>query len=201
MPSAAINSAQGAPPPFPIHRFTVAEYDALGRAGILDEDSNVELLDGWIVPKMTKHPPHDSTIDLLYQLLTRLLPKAWYPRCQNVVITSDSAPEPDLAVVRGKPSDYASQHPGGENVGLIIEVADSTVGRDRKKAAIYARAGIPQYWIVNLDDRQVEIHSQPAGTGRKRTYRTREVLRGRSSFDIVLDGKSIGSLAVRDILG
>jgi Uma2 family endonuclease len=189
------------PPPFPIHRFTVAEYEALGRAGILDEDSNVELLDGWIVSKMTKHPPHDSTIDQLYQLLTQILPKGWYPRCQNVVITSDSAPEPDLAVVRGKPKDYSREHPTGDDVGLIIEVADATVGRDRKKAAIYARADIPHYWIVNLDDGQLEVYSEPSGAGRKRVYSNRKVLRGKASVELILDSKIIGPLTVRDILG
>src|SRR5687767_8474705 len=65
-------------PPFPIYRFTVAEYEELARLGVLTEDSNVELLEGWIVPKMTKYPPHDNCIDLLNHLLTRLLPPKWF---------------------------------------------------------------------------------------------------------------------------
>src|SRR5437773_4443565 len=85
-----------ASPPYPVRRFTVAEYEAIARAGILDEDSNVELLEGWIVPKMIKHPPHDSTIDLLVFLLSKLLPDGWHSRSQNVVVTDDSEPEPDI---------------------------------------------------------------------------------------------------------
>src|SRR5262245_34185472 len=202
MSTATIDSGQTAtPPPFPIHRFTVAEYWALYDAGLLTEDDKVELLDGWIVPKMTKHPPHDGTIDLVNELLRETLPPGWFPRLQNVVLTRDSAPEPDLAVVRGKAGDYRRKHPTGEDVGLVIEVADASVGRDRKKAAIYARADIPRYWIINLDDRQVEVYSQPTGAGRKRVYRQREVLRGKSQVDLFLDGKTVGSLAIREILG
>jgi Uma2 family endonuclease len=104
-------------------------------------------------------------------------------------------------VVRGKAGDYRRKHPTGEDVGLVIEVADATVGRDRKKAAIYARADIPYYWIVNLDDRQVEVLSQPTGTGRKRDYKSREVLRGKATLSIVLNARTVGSLSLREILG
>ena len=95
-----------APPPFPIHRFTVAEYNALYDAEFLTEDDKVELLDGWIVTKRTKHPPHDGTIDVIQYLLLSLLPSGWHLRIQGSVVTSDSVPEPDLAVVRGKPGDF-----------------------------------------------------------------------------------------------
>jgi Uma2 family endonuclease len=202
MPSTTVDSELVTqPPPFPIHRFTVAEYEELGRAGILTEDDNVELLDGWIVPKMTKHPPHDNTIDILQDLLSRLLPRGWYSRVQNVVITLDSAPEPDLAVVRGKPGSFGRSHPTGADVALVIEVSDATVGRDRKKAAIYARAGIPHYWLVNLDDAQIEVYSEPAGAGRKRAYRKTEVLRGKATLPLILAGKAVGSVRLREILG
>src|SRR5687767_14921881 len=111
------------PPLFPVHRFTVAEYEELGRLGIITEDDNVELLEGLIVPKMTKHPPHDSAIDLLNYILTRLLPPNWFVRVQNCVVTADSIPEPDLAVVRGRPGSYGKSHPRKADIGLIIEVA------------------------------------------------------------------------------
>lgn len=188
------------PPPFPVHRFTVAEYEELMRLGFLDEDSNVELLEGWIVPKMPKHPPHDGTIDLIVFLIQQLLSKGWFPRGQNVVITDDSAPEPDIAVVRGQPGDYRKKHPRGADVGLIVEVADSTVRRDRRKAGIYARAGVPHYWIVNLDDGQIEVFSEPRGKGAKRAYQATEVLSGGAKLAVVLDGKAVGTLRVKDIL-
>ena len=188
------------PPPYPIHRFTVAEYEELGRLGILTEDSNVELLDGWIVPKKTKHPPHDGTIDLLVYLLMRMLPLGWFPRGQNVVVTSDSEPEPDVAVVRGQPGDYRQRHPTGNDVALIVEVADSTVQRDRAKAEIYARAGIPHYWIVNLDQLQVETFSQPTGNGPNAAYQLRRVLRGSESLAVVVEGKEVGTISAEQLL-
>jgi Uma2 family endonuclease len=187
-------------PPYPIHRFTVAEYEELTRLGILNEDSNVELLKGWIVPKKPKDPPHDSRIDLLLYCLTRMLPTGWFVRVQNSVVTPDSVPEPDLAVVRGEPGSYDDDHLTGADVGLIIEVADATVRRDRRKANIYARAGVPQYWIVNLDERQVEVYSQLKGRGSRRVYAECQVLQGDAFCEIVLDGKTIGTLAVKDLL-
>jgi Uma2 family endonuclease len=190
-----------APPPYPVRRFTVAEYEAIARAGILTEDDNVELLEGWIVPKMTKHPPHDSTIDVINYLLGKLLPAGWYVRIQNCTVTSDSVPEPDLAVVRGKPGNYHERHPGGADVGLIVEVADSTVIRDRRKARIYARAGVPLYWIVNLEQRQIEIYSQPTAEGANAAYQSKQVCRDDSeSIALTLDGTAVGTILVRDIL-
>lgn len=189
------------PPPYPVHRFTVAEYEKIARAGILTEDDNVELLEGWIVPKMTKYPPHDGTIDLVVYLLNQALPRGWFPRVQNVVVTSDSEPEPDVTVVRGKPGDYYDHHPTGADIGLVIEVADSTVRRDRRKANIYARAGVPSYWIINLDEGQIEIYTQAAGKGKKLVYQSRQtLLRGDEVATLVLDGKNVGKVRVGDIL-
>ena len=188
------------PPLFPVHRFSVAEYEELGRLGILTEDDNVELLEGLIVPKMTKHPPHDSTIDLLNYFLTKLLPLNWFVRIQNCIATSDSIPEPDLAVVRGRPGDHRETHPTGADVGLIVEVADSTVARDRAKAAIYARAGIPHYWIVNLDQKQIEIFAEPTSRGKASTYDFRAVHRGDELVALMLDGKRIGEIRASEIV-
>src|SRR5438034_526801 len=151
MSSIVLPPSSPEPPPFPVRRFSVAEYEELTRLGILTEYDTVELLEGWIVPKTPKYPPHDGTIDLLNVLLMRLLPLGWYPRVQNSVVTDDSVPEPDVVVVRGSPGDYRDRHPTGADIGLVIEVAESSVSRDRRKAKIYARAGIPHYWIVNLD--------------------------------------------------
>jgi Uma2 family endonuclease len=201
-PSTAGFAQTPAPPPYPIHRFTVAQYEAIGRQGILTEDDNVELLEGWIVPKTTKYPPHDSTIDLLQFLLTKILPLGWYPRVQNVVVTDDSEPEPDVTVVRGRPGDYRRSHPTGTDVGLVIEVADSTVQRDRRKAKIYARAGIPHYWIINLDERQIETYAQPTGGGADAVYQSRQLLRGGDdTLTVTLDGAALRTLLVRDVLG
>jgi Uma2 family endonuclease len=180
---------------------TVAQYEELGRAGILTEDDKVELLDGWLVCKLTRSPYRAATVSQLHGRLTEFLPMGWFVRSHGAVITPDSVPEPDLSVVRGKPGDYRRSHPTGTDVALVIEVSDATVGRDRKKAAIFARAGIPHYWIVNLDDAQIEVHSDPSGTGRKRVYRGKEVLRGKANLSVILGGKAVGTISVREILG
>jgi Uma2 family endonuclease len=85
-------------------------------------------------------------------------------------------------------------------VGIIVQVAEGSVASDRAKADIYACADIPHYWIVNLDDGQVEVYSEPSGAGRKRVYSDRKVLRGKSAVEVILDSKIIGSLSVREIL-
>jgi Uma2 family endonuclease len=190
-----------APPPYPIHRFSVAEYEELTRIGFLSEDDKVELLEGWIVPKMPKHPPHDGTIDLLLFLLTQILPEGWYPRVQNSVVTADSVPEPDLVVVRGRPGDFRDRHPTGAEIGLVIEVADTTVTRDRAKAAIYARAAVPQYWIVNLQDLQVEVYSQLVGGGSDLDYSSPQLVKGDQALSVVLGGETVGTITARQIFG
>jgi Uma2 family endonuclease len=186
------------PPPYPIRPFSVAEYEEMTRVGILTEDDAVELLEGWIVPKMPKYPPHDNAIDLINYLLTRILPLGWFVRIQNSITTTDSVPEPDLAVVRGKPGDYGHSHPTSAAVGLIIEVAESTVKRDRIKASLYARGGIPQYWIVNLDDKQVEVYSSPPAGGE---YQPAKIYRGDDAISVVIEGRTIGAIIAREVLG
>jgi len=188
------------PPPFPIHRFTVADYEAMGDAGVLTEDDKVELLDGWIVCKSSKSPPRAATVSHLQMLLFDLVPAGWLVRSHGAVVTADSVPEPDMTVIRDKPGDYRHRHPTGADVALIVQVADGNPASDRERANIFARANIPYYWIVNLDDRQIEVFSQPTGAGRKRVYLDRSVLRGKASLDVILNSKVVGSLSVREIL-
>lgn len=177
----------------------MAQYEAMIRAGEIGEDDGVELLDGWIVPKMGKNPLHDGTVDLIDFLLRELLPAGWFVRVQNAVVTSDSTPEPDLAVVRGQPGDYRQRHPTGVEVALLIEVADTTLARDRTKAAIYARAGIPHYWIVNLPGKHVIVHSQPAGTGFDASYQSQTLAAGDDLLPLILAGQVVGSIPSRRI--
>lgn len=147
--------------PYPLRRFTVEEYERIAKAGILTEDDSVELLEGIIVEKMTKNPRHDATIDVLVQLLIRLLPDGWFCRSQNVLITGDSAPEPDVMLVRGSPQSYGTKHPRAENVPWVAEVAETSLAIDRRKRRIYARAGVRHYWIFDLTSDQIEIYTEP----------------------------------------
>lgn len=151
-------------PEFPVRRFTVEEYHRLIDDGFFADDERFELLEGWITPKMTRNPPHDVAIGLIQDQLQARLPAGWHLRVQMALTTIESEPEPDLLVVRGSRRDYLKRHPGPGDVALVIEVADSSLDRDRVlKARIYARAGIPHYWVVNLATSRVEVYSHPTG--------------------------------------
>lgn len=152
-------------------QLSVAQYHAMRDAGILDEDDAVELLEGLLVRKMTKLPPHSVATTLVKDALARVIPSVFHLRAQEPVTTTDSEPEPDVAVVRGSPRDYLARHPSSSEVALIVEVADDSLKRDRgTKLRLYARAGIPEYWIVNLRARIVEVYRDP----RSDEYGTRE---------------------------
>ncbi len=170
-------------------------------AGVLPEDERVELLEGWIVPKMPHHPPHDGTIDITEERLRGALPAGWRIRVQSAITTSDSEPEPDVAVVRGTARSFLTRHPGPADIGLLIEVSESTLQRDRtEKARLYARAQIGWYWLINLVDRQVEVHSDPTGPVAEPAFRQVRVYGIQDSVPFVLDGVEVASIPVSDIL-
>jgi Uma2 family endonuclease len=181
--------------------FSVAEYQRLTEIGILTDEDKVELLDGHVVLKMPRNPPHDSRIQKLSRLLWGIIPPGWDLRVQLAVTLATSVPEPDVAVVRGDGEDYASRHPSTAEVGLVVEVADSSLDRDRAdKGPIYADAGLPVYWIVNLVDHQVEVYTGPAGAGASAAYAHREDYRAGDTIPVTLDGAVVGQIAVADIL-
>ena len=106
-------------------------------------------------------------------------------------------PEPDVAIVRGTDDDYEHRHPGPTDVGLLVEVSDATLDRDRdEKRPAYARGGIAVYWIINLVDRQVEVYTDPGPDG----YRSSRVFTPGQVVPVVIDGRQIGQIAVDDIL-
>ncbi len=194
-PSAAVNEQ-----PFPVRRFTVDEYHRLGEAGVLTEDDRVELLEGLIVTKMIHNPPHDTSLALTDSSIRGLLPAGWHTRVQSAITTDDSEPEPDVAVVRGSIRDYATRHPGPGDIGLLVEVAESSLGRDRKKCRLYARAGIAAYWIINLVDRQIEVFGNPTGPVAEPAYRDSKTYRAGQSVPLVIGGQSLGEIPVNDLL-
>lgn len=186
--------------PGPLRRFTVQEYHRLVDAGVLDPDERVELLDGWIVAKMTRKPPHDAVVDRAAELLRDLLPAGLRVRVQSAITTSDSEPEPDLAVVRGRALDYVGHHPRPAEVAMIVEVADTSLDRDRAKAAIYARAGVPVYWIVNLAGSRIEVYEGPSGPTGEARYHGRKDHGRDANVPVVLDGQTVGDVAAADLL-
>jgi Uma2 family endonuclease len=188
-------------PDVPIYRLSVEQYHAMARAGILDEDAPVELLEGWLVQKMTKHAPHTLATLLVRRGLERLVSSEWFVNGQEPITLSDGEPEPDVFVVRGNPRDYRERHPGPEEVALVVEVAESSLQTDRgAKLRSYVRAAVPVYWIVNLKARQIEVYTEPHTTRKTAVYRQRHNFGASDTIPVVLDGAEIGGLAVRDLL-
>ena len=188
-------------PPFPVYQITVEKYHDMIRMGILTEDDPVELLEGWIVPKMPRAPAHDTAIDLAEATLRPLLPSGWRIRVQNAITTGDSEPEPALAVVEGELRAFATRHPGPDQIGLIIECAESSLATDRvDKGRIYARARIVNYWVINLVDGQVEVYTDPDPQANPAAYRTAHVYRPSQAIPLVLKGTTIAQVPVKNLL-
>jgi Uma2 family endonuclease len=165
------------------------------------DDDPIELLEGWLVSKMPKNPPHRTVTRRAFDSIARLLPAGWYVDSQEPITTPDSEPEPDVIVVRGESEQYFDRHPGPEDLALVIEVADSTVHRDRTlKKRIYARARISCYWIINLPEKQIEVYMSPSGTGSQPSYKERQDYFLTDDLPLVLDGQEVGRLPVRDLL-
>lgn len=184
-----------------LKRFSVAEYHRFVALGGVTEADRIELLEGYLVTKMSRNPPHDGTLQTLEDVLLGLLPVGWTRRGQKAAELADSVPEPDVAVVRGDPRVYYTRHPTRADIGLVIEVADTSLADDRvDKARIYARAGIVLYWIVNIPDRQVEVYTDPDPTATPPAYRTRTDYRPGDTVPVTLDGVQVGTVAVADVL-
>jgi Uma2 family endonuclease len=200
VPPPRLTGAGGETCPFgPVYRLSVEQYRQMAEVGILTKYDKVELLEGWLVAKMTKNAPHEYTISIIEEVLNRALPPGWFPRFQSSTSTPDSFPEPDIAVVRGVRSDYRQRHPGPDDVGLVIEVADTTLARDRLKRRLYARAGLPVYWIVNLPEQVLEVYTEPDSSRPEPAYRQTMILTRDKSVSLTLADASI-MLPVADLL-
>ncbi len=167
---------EAAPADWPLRRLSVAQYRRLTESGVFTEDDNIELLEGWIISKMAKNPPHDSRVMWTQEVLRRLLPPGWHCRNQCSLDTTDSVPEPDVCVVRGDILDFEDRHPTRDDVALVVEVADTSLAGDRLKRRVYARAGIRAYWIVNLVESQLEVFTEPSGLGRDADFGRESIL-------------------------
>lgn len=186
-------------PWFPVRRFSVAEYHQLMEIGILKDGDPYELLDGWITKKMTHNPAHDVCVDLLREFFSQNLPKGWRPRIQSSIALSNSEPEPDVTIVHGSARDFLSQHPTPKSIALVIEVADSSLDRDRIKSQLYAQDRVDRYWLINLSDRIIEDYSQAIGKGTAAKYKTVKVVESDDTLSLTVGRKTL-SLRVADIL-
>jgi Uma2 family endonuclease len=145
------------------HRLTVTDYHRLGQTGVLGGDDRVELLEGQLVDMSPIGPRHALAIDLLNRLLPAALGKQAWLRVQNPIVLDDaSEPQPDFAIVRHPWSGYPDAHPRPPDILLLIEVADSSLGFDLgAKLELYARAGIREFWVVDLTRNRVLVHRRP----------------------------------------
>jgi Uma2 family endonuclease len=184
----------------PLYRLTVEQYHRMIDAGVLKEGAKVELIEGLLVQKMTRNPPHEGSLARINRRLARLLPEEWVLRVQSAITLRRSEPEPDVTIARGPEERYASRHPGPRDIVLLIEVAESSLLEDRTtQATLYADARIPEYWIVNTVHNQVEVYTEPRG-GQAPAYRQRRDYGPDDEIPLVLKGQEIARLRVRDLL-
>jgi Uma2 family endonuclease len=185
--------------PYRTRRWTRREYGRLLEVGILHEDDPVELVAGRLLVAEPKRPGHSVAVELVAEALRRAFGADWTVRTQApIALDPISEPEPDVCVVPGAPRDYVTRHPA--RPPLVVEVSESSLGLDRGlKRRRYARAGIPEYWILNLVDEVLEVHRDPSGpqAGSRATYRTRAVL---ARGAVVVPRAARAGIAVADLL-
>lgn len=171
-------------------RFSVEEYHQMVLAGILKEDDRVELIAGEIIEMTPIGPRHSFCVARLtdhFAVSLHGLAVVWVQ--SPIRLSPDSEPQPDVAVIRSPLTRYADTHPGPDDVLLVIEVADTTVDHDRlRKIPLYARAGIPETWLVNLPAEVIEVHRDPTQDGYRdvRIVRRGESLAPRAFPDVTL---------------
>lgn len=154
--------------------WTVDEYHRMLEAEILTTEDRVELIEGQIIQMSPQQPPHAATTQRVFNYLNTLLAGIAFLRMQlPITLRPNSEPEPDIAVVRINPREYIDGHPTADDIFLLIEVADRTLNSDRTlKARIYAQARIPEYWIVDVNARQVYVLQEPG----EETYQQEAIL-------------------------
>lgn len=182
--------------PTTVRRFTVREYHRMAEAGILTEDDRVELLRGEVVEMEPVSSRHAACVDRLNRLLGRVGDEAVVRVQSPIRLDERSEPEPDVALLRPDPAFYAEGHPGPGDVLLVVEVADTSRGYDREvKLPLYARAGVREAWVVDLEADEIlkATGPDPEGYGRHDVRRRGDVLSPESFSEL--------ELAVEEILG
>jgi len=181
----------------PRKRFTRQDVDRLTEAGVF-EGQRYELIDGDLIDKTGQRPPHAISIQLLLDAFVALL-GASLVRVQLPMEASGkdrerSLPEPDFAVLKDRKPEFHQRHPRGDELLLVVEVSDTTARFDlSRKAELYAAAGVPEYWVLDLQRRMLIVHRQSDGA----IYRLQQLLSERDT--VTIEGRS-ESLRVADIL-
>lgn len=188
MSTVQIRERTAVPVPFPI---TVDVYEGMVQSGLLTQQDRVELIRGQIIQNMALNPPHAFVNTILMRLLIQLLPLEWTMRVQMPIRLNDSMPEPDIAIVRERGQLYRERHPQPADCAIVIEISDSTLRFDRlTKRELYRAAEIPQYWIVNVPDEQVEVYGEDAAVT---IYRTGDTV------PVIINNATIGTIEVNHL--
>jgi len=179
---------------------SVAEYLRLIDSGVLPEDPSYFLWMGRLVTKVPKDWPHVKSLSKLSLLAVRTVPEGVFVQQEQPMVLRESVPEPDLAIYRGSIEDYdRDRRPSASDAALVVEVADTRLEEDRGEVLeAYAAHGIRIYWIVNLRDGIVEVHSDPL-PGESR-YATFSAFGPDDSVPLLLDGREVARFTVRDFL-
>jgi Uma2 family endonuclease len=178
-------------------RFTVHEYHAMGRAGILHPDERVELIEGEVVPVPPIGSRHGGVVDRLNRLFVRAAGDNAIVRVQGAVRLSEySEPQPDLALLRARDDFYTRAQPTGYDTLLLVEVSHTSASFDRNvKLPLYAAAGVPEVWLVDLEADAIEVYRVPEGSA----YREQATYSGRDTVaTTALEGLEV---RVEDVLG
>jgi Uma2 family endonuclease len=161
-----------------VKHFSLDEYNRLGELGFFLGNKRVELIYGQIIEMAAKGTAHSVCSTRLNRELLKILGDRATLRGQEpIIIPPDSSPEPDYAIVRNYPDDYLSAHPSPSDIFWVIEISDSTLNFDQQvKLALYAEAAISDYWIINLQEKHLEVYSDPYRNPQKNfSYRTKRI--------------------------
>jgi Uma2 family endonuclease len=186
------------------HRITVEEYHQMIEAGVFGPEPRVELLEGVIVRRTKNSRSHDMACDLIPPVLRNLLATSQFfvsRRSPMTISDRDGEPEPDVSVLRGRPRDYASRQRTPADAAWLVEVSDTSYDYDRyQKWVTYAAARVPVYWILDLNRRRLEVHTEPIGDGEAASYARTQFYGPDDEVPLVLDGREAARFLVREIL-
>jgi Uma2 family endonuclease len=176
------------------------DENQLKTAAEIRAGSDVELIEGTTVKKPTRSLWHDAAHGRTAEIIGQLVPSHWQMLMAHPLVTADSRTEPDLLVVRGRLNDTASEPALPPDVPWVMEIADASLAFDRRtKRRIYARAAIPIYWLLNLPDRQLEVHANPSGPVPMPDYQEQRVYRLDEEVAFVLEA-DLGLVRVGDLI-
>lgn len=184
-----------------VYRLTGAQALKMRELGILRDDEDVELWNG-VLYKMTKYEPHNYTVMNMAELFRPLIPSDFHVREEKPSQHGDHyLPEPDISIARGVMRSYVYKIPPLERLALVVEVCASTRRADfQQKPPVYARAGVPVYWVIDLKAREIVVFGGPRDLGERFGYATQTRFVSGQSVDVVIDGELRGRLSVDDVL-